>query len=107
MPRPFSVAAAFGSGEDRCLGAVFISRFTARSRGFAGVSSVCFFGARNRDHPIVIMKENIQKRTVDAKIVSHVVVDKSQLPESVHEEADAGTCGPDHLCQRLLTQSRN
>src|ERR1700722_20236119 len=109
MPRPFSVPAAFGSSEDRRLGAVFISRFAARSRGDGGASgpSGWFCGARDRDHTIVIMKENIQKRTVDAKIVSNIIVDKSQLPESVHEKADTGTCGADHLCQGLLTQSRN
>src|ERR1700692_352777 len=73
---------------------------------FSSGGRVLFFGA-NRDHPIVIMKENIQKRTVDTKIVSNVIVDKSQLPESVHEKADTGTCGADHLCQGLLTQSRN
>ena len=30
-------------------------------------------------------------------------MNKSQSPESVHEEADSRTGGPDHLSQRLLT----
>src|SRR5580704_2931632 len=31
-----------------------------------------------------------------------VVGDKSQFPKSVHEEADAGSRGSDHLSERLL-----
>src|ERR1700730_7675680 len=37
--------------------------------------------------------------------ISHVVVDKAELPESVHEEADTRTGRPHHFCQSLLTQS--
>ena len=31
-----------------------------------------------------------------------VVFDESVLPKTVHEEADAGACGADHLGERLL-----
>src|SRR5271166_3996847 len=44
---------------------------------------------------------------MDAQIVANVVVDKPELPESVHEEADPRAGRPDHLCQSLLTQSRH
>jgi len=32
-----------------------------------------------------------------------VVIDKSQTPKFVHEEANAGPCSADHLRKRLLT----
>jgi hypothetical protein len=36
----------------------------------------------------VVMKYDIQQRTVDTQIMSNVVVDEAELPESIHEEAD-------------------
>src|SRR5271165_3386260 len=56
---------------------------------------------------IVIMKNDIKKRTVHAYGVSNIVVDKAKLPESVHEVADPRTCGAHHLCQGLLTEPRD
>ena len=42
---------------------------------------------------------------MDVQIVSNVVVDKAELPESVHEKADPRTGRPHHLRQSLLTKS--
>lgn len=36
-----------------------------------------------------------------------VIFDKSQLTESIHEEADSGTCRSNHFSQRLLADLRN
>jgi hypothetical protein len=36
-----------------------------------------------------------------------VVVDKAELAKPIHEEADAGPGGSDHLCQSLLRDWRN
>ena len=41
------------------------------------------------------------------QIIANVVVDESQLSESVHEETDPRASGPDHLCQGLLAESRD
>ena len=49
------------------------------------------------------MKYDIQQRTVDTQIMSNVVVDEAELPESVHEEADPRTGRTNHLSQSLLT----
>ena len=42
---------------------------------------------------------------MDVQGISDVVIDKAELSESVHEEADPRARGPDHLRQSLLTQS--
>ena len=39
------------------------------------------------------------------QIISNVVVDKSELSESVHEETDSRTRRSHHLCQSLLAES--
>jgi hypothetical protein len=44
-----------------------------------------------------IVKDNIQQRTVDAQFA--VVFDESQFAESIHEEADPGPGGANHLRQ--------
>ena len=41
------------------------------------------------------------------QIIANVVVDESQLSESVHEETDSRTRGPDHLGKSLLADLRN
>jgi len=51
----------------------------------------------------VVMKYDIQQRTVDTQIMANVVVDEAELPESVHEEADPRTGRTNHLSQSLLT----
>jgi len=51
----------------------------------------------------IVMKYDIQQRTVDTQIMSNVVVDEAELPESVHEEADPRTGRTNHLSQSLLT----
>ena len=42
---------------------------------------------------------------MDAQIISNVIVDEPELPESIHEEADPRACRPYHFCQSLLAQS--
>ncbi len=53
------------------------------------------------------MKNDVKQRTVDVQVISHVIIDKAEFPEPVHEEADPRARRADHLRQRLLTQSRN
>jgi hypothetical protein len=36
-----------------------------------------------------------------------VVFDKAELAKAIHEEADAGPGGADHLCKSLLSDRRN
>ena len=36
-----------------------------------------------------------------------VVFDKAELAKAIHEEADAGPGGADHLCQSFLRDRRN
>ena len=36
-----------------------------------------------------------------------VVFDKAELAKAIHEEADAGPGGADHLCQSFLRDGRN
>jgi len=36
-----------------------------------------------------------------------VVFDEAELAKSIHEEADAGPGGADHLCKSFLCDSRN
>ena len=52
-------------------------------------ASIRFVGLRNQGCPFVIMKNYIEQRTVDPQMVADVVVDKPQLPESIHEKAHA------------------
>ena len=51
------------------------------------------------------MENYIEQRAVDLQTA--VVVDESQFPEPVHEEADPRAGGPNHLGQGLLTYSGN
>ena len=39
------------------------------------------------------------------QVIAEVVIDETQLPESVHEETDPRARGSYHLCQRFLTES--
>ena len=51
------------------------------------------------------MQNHIEQRTVDLQRAFRTagVVNKSQLPEPVHEEADPRARGPNHLGQSFLT----
>ena len=51
------------------------------------------------------MQNGTQKRIVDLDM--SVVADEAQLAKLVHEVADAGSRGADHLGQRLLTDVRH
>jgi hypothetical protein len=53
----------------------------------------------------LIVENNIQKRAVDLQPA--IVVDESQFPESVHEEADPRAGCADHFRQHLLTDLGN
>src|SRR5690348_3406985 len=52
-----------------------------------------------------VVQNNIEQRSVDFQLA--VVFDKTELSESVHEEADAGTSCADHFRQRLLANFGN
>jgi hypothetical protein len=51
------------------------------------------------------VKNNIQKRTVDAQFT--VVFDKTQLSEPIHEEAEPRAGGANHLREGLLADLGN
>jgi hypothetical protein len=52
----------------------------------------------------LVVQHRIQQRIVDLDF--SVVADESELAELVHEEADAGPGGPDHLRQSFLADIR-
>src|ERR1700746_3237205 len=52
----------------------------------------------------LIVQNDAKERTVDLQPA--VVVNKTQFPEPVHEEADPRTGGAHHLCQSLLAYLR-
>jgi hypothetical protein len=51
------------------------------------------------------VENDIEQRTVHLETT--VVVDESQLPEAVHEEADSGARRADHLREGFLTDLRD
>jgi hypothetical protein len=53
----------------------------------------------------LLIVKNIQKRTVNAQLT--VVLDESQFAEAIHEEADSGAGGANHLCQGFLADFGN
>ena len=53
----------------------------------------------------LIVQNYIEQRAVDLQPA--VVVNESQFPEPVHEEADPRAGGADHFRQRLLTDLGN
>src|ERR1035441_5887033 len=53
----------------------------------------------------MIVLNHIDQRLVDPDAA--VVFDKTELAKAIHEEADAGPGGADHLCQRLLRDLGN
>src|ERR1700691_614259 len=58
---------------------------------------------------VLIVQNHVEQRAVDLQSTfgAASVVDKTQLSETVHEEADARTGGADHFCQRLLAHLRH
>ena len=52
-----------------------------------------------------IMQNYVEQRTVDLESALYAsgIMDKTQLPEPVHEKANPRTRGSDHLSQRFLT----
>ena len=58
--------------------------------------------ARNQRRPVIIVKHNIQQRTLDSQMIANVVVDEPQLPEPVHEKADPRPGRSHHLRQCFL-----
>ena len=52
----------------------------------------------------LVVENNIEQRAVDLQSAFRTagVINEAQFSESVHEEADSRTGGPDHLSQRLL-----
>jgi len=53
----------------------------------------------------LIVQDHIQQRLVN--VDATVVFDKPQLAKAIHEKADAGAGGADHLRQRFLRDLRN
>jgi hypothetical protein len=60
--------------------------------------------------PRIVVRQLIEKNNVKQRLMdldATVVANEAQLAKPIHEEADSGTCGPDHICQRLLRNWRN
>ena len=53
----------------------------------------------------IIKQDRIQQRLVN--LDASVVLDKPELPKSIHEETNAGARGADHLRQSLLRDLGN
>src|ERR1039458_9967614 len=53
----------------------------------------------------MIVQNHIDQRPVDQNAT--VVFDKAELAKAIHEEADTGAGGADHLCQSLLRDGRD
>src|ERR1017187_10244555 len=53
----------------------------------------------------MIVQNHIDQRPMDLNAT--VVFDKAEFAKAIHEEADTGTSGPDHLCQSLLRDGRD
>jgi len=53
----------------------------------------------------LIVEDDVEERTVYVHLT--VVVDETKFPKLIHEEAHAGTCRPDHLGERFLTDLRD
>ena len=56
---------------------------------------------------ILVVENNVEKRTVNLQIITAVIVDETQFPESVHEKADPRACCADHLREGLLADIGN
>ncbi len=94
------------AGKRRSSRSISISGFAGRGWWFERAFQI---DARDRRkvRSVLIMKQNVQERTADEKIISNFVAYKPQLPESVHEKADSRPCRPNHLCQGFLFQARD
>src|ERR1035437_11124900 len=53
----------------------------------------------------MIVENHISQRLMDSDAT--VVFNKAELAKAIHEEADAGAGGADHLCQSFLRYGRN
>ena len=57
-----------------------------------------------------VLRKMIEEHCFEERFVNldaAVVVNESELAETVHEEADAGPRSADHLCQSLMRDGRN
>jgi len=64
----------------------------------------------NRRFLGVVLGQLIEQDHVEQRLVyldAAVVVDEAEFAKAIHEEADAGPGGADHLCQSLLSDTRN
>jgi len=51
------------------------------------------------------MEDDVEERSAHVQLA--VVVNEARFAELIHEETDAGSCGADHVGQRVLTDLRN
>ena len=52
-----------------------------------------------------VVQDDVEEGAVHMEAT--VVIQKAKFAELIHEETDAGACGPDHLGERFLTDLRN
>src|SRR5271168_2409459 len=75
-----------------------LSSAAPKSAGYFATASGWQFGQR-------IVQYDVQQGSVNPDAA--VIVDETQLPEAVHEEADPAPGRPDHLREGLLSDRRN
>ena len=58
---------------------------------------------------VLVVQNDVEQRTMDLQSAFRAagIVNEAQLPESVHEEADTRSSGPNHFGQSLLTNLRD
>jgi hypothetical protein len=60
--------------------------------------------------PVILLSEVVVQNHVEQRFMNPdplVVLDKAQLAEAIHEEADTRPGGADHVCQRFLGDLRD
>jgi hypothetical protein len=77
-----------------------------RFRSSTGSSSR-FLRTRHHGFTVVIVENHVQQGTVNVQVISGVIINKAELAEPIHEEADARPGCAHHLRQSLLAQPRN
>ena len=51
----------------------------------------------------LVVKNDVEKRTVNLQCIASVIINESQFPEPVHEKANPRASRAYHFCEGLLT----
>src|SRR3984957_7817205 len=99
--------ASFNARQRGPFGPVLVTRCRRRGRTLWSFVDGDIISRRKQWRAGIVMKNNIEQRSVNAQMIAKIVVNKTELPESVHKEADPRARRPHHLRQSFLTQSRH